>query len=621
MSIHWDLADVSYPVQKYFAEAVRAGRIPHWTPYVFSGMPFLSDPAVGAWYPLHWPFFLIGITPRTLVWELVLHCFIALAGTYLLALRWVEDVIPAAFVAVLYAFNGFFAAHTTELGLFEAASLLPLLLWTALSATETGAIDSYAFTALIAGFIILTGHFGAAAFCGLALMALLGAAGIFKEAKWPCVILVLTTAAVGAFLLGAVVLLPWFEINHFTTRFLVDQPGAISAPLQPKALGTVMSADYFGLMSGNYKGPEGIRLSYFYGGLLAVPLALAGFIRRKKLISLTALIAPSLWYGFGPAAGFARVLAKLPAFRDAGAPAAIWFVVALGIALAAGSGSMWIAERTTRQRLPYALLVLSIADLWFWNQYKNPLTFAHASFAQLYGRREQSFESHIKQVKQGFYRIWAPEPIAAFGPLDSVLVDRTESTWGAGLLELNHHAEYMRSLASNPMLLNGLSITDLIDVGRGMLAGNPAALSRVTAPQNVTFVHTPVEAREALRTLNQDDAAVVEAGVRTFTKGPVELRITGYEGDAYRVHYTASHESLLRISVPYAPGWQAEVDGQPLDVVPADYALCGVFVPPGEHDFEFRFRPANFTLGAGLSLACGLLLLAGLLKATFAKRT
>src|SRR5450631_2918478 len=46
-SIHWDLADISYPVQKYFADSVRAGTLPHWTAFLFSGMPFLSDPAVG----------------------------------------------------------------------------------------------------------------------------------------------------------------------------------------------------------------------------------------------------------------------------------------------------------------------------------------------------------------------------------------------------------------------------------------------------------------------------------------------------------------------------------------------------------------------------------------------
>ena len=41
-----------------------------------------------------------------------------------------------------------------------------------------------------------------------------------------------------------------------------------------------MSADYFGLISGNYSGPEEIRQFYLYGGLLLLPLAIAGLMRR-----------------------------------------------------------------------------------------------------------------------------------------------------------------------------------------------------------------------------------------------------------------------------------------------------------------------------------------------------
>lgn len=625
ISIHWDLADVSYPVQKYFADAVRAGALPHWTAFLFSGMPFLSDPAVGAWYPLHWPFFLIGVTPRSLVWELALHAFLALGGAYLLARRFFDDVIPAALTGVLYAFNGFFAAHTTELGLFEAAALLPWLLWAASSAvsaaTEAGAIEYYAVTALAAGLIVLTGHFGAAAYCGLALV-LFVAASLAHTNRWTRAVLALSAAALGGFLLGAVVLLPWMEINHWTTRFSVDVPSATTAALHFKPLGTVMAADYFGLMSGNYKGPEGIRLYYFYGGLLAVPLALAGFLRKQKLWALGALIVPALWYGFGPVAGLARALAAIPAFRDAGAPALVWFVVALGVALAAASGAMWISEHAKRPRLAYVLLVLSISDLWFWNMYKNPLAFAHASYTELYGRHEASFESHLKEVKQGFYRIWAPEPIGSFGPLDGALIDRTESTWGAGLLELNRHAEYMRTIPSNPRLLNGLSITDLIDIGRGALAGNPAALGRVTSPSQVTFVAGAAEARSALLALDQDDAAVVEGPAHQLSSGTAVVAITGYQGGRYLVHYSAPGERLLRFSVPYAPGWRATLDGakdggtapgQNLEVYPADYALCGVIVPGGDHDLEFRFLPSSFQWGAGLSVLGVLLVLAGLL--------
>ena len=116
-TIHWDLADVYYPAQKFFAASVHAWKLPHWTPYLDSGIPFLADPRTGAWYPLHWPFFLTGvITPRTMLWELALHAFIASAGAYLLA-RKLFDVRGAAMLgAMLYGFGGFFAAARAYAG-------------------------------------------------------------------------------------------------------------------------------------------------------------------------------------------------------------------------------------------------------------------------------------------------------------------------------------------------------------------------------------------------------------------------------------------------------------------------------------------------------------------------
>jgi len=84
-SIQWDAVDVQYSAQNYLSEMLHAGKLPHWTPYVYSGMPFLADPQVGAWYPLNWPFFLAGITPRAIQWQLALHCLLAAMGGYLLA--------------------------------------------------------------------------------------------------------------------------------------------------------------------------------------------------------------------------------------------------------------------------------------------------------------------------------------------------------------------------------------------------------------------------------------------------------------------------------------------------------------------------------------------------------
>src|SRR5271169_2536472 len=102
-SIQGDAAALHYPAQKYFADSVRDGHLPHWTPYLYSGFPFLADPQTGAWYPLHWPFFLVGITPRAIEWELALHAFLALCGTYLLTRRLTGDHALALLAGVFYA--------------------------------------------------------------------------------------------------------------------------------------------------------------------------------------------------------------------------------------------------------------------------------------------------------------------------------------------------------------------------------------------------------------------------------------------------------------------------------------------------------------------------------------
>ncbi|MBZ5632775.1 MAG: YfhO family protein [Acidobacteriia bacterium] len=583
-TIHWDLADVSYPAQKYFSDSVHAGRLPYWTPFLYSGTPFLSDPQTGAWYPLHWPFYLIGITPRILFWELALHSFLALAGAFLLARKLFEDPVAAVIAAMFYAWGGFFAAHSSQLGMFEAAALLPWLLWASLADRR-----SWLLSGTFAGLIILTGNFDAAVYCFLA------SACFLITRPWKrAAVLVVATPAIG-FCLSAVVMLPWLQIAHYTTHPLTSP----AASLRPIALAAVMSADYFGLISGNYRGPEEIRQFYLYGGLLLLPLAIAGLMRKLQMRPIMALIVPGLWYAFGPAGGLARLLKMLPGFRDAHAPVEIWFVPALGLALAAGSGAAWAAEKMGQKRLPFILMVIIAADLWHFNMYKSPLVYASTTFEELYGKRQENFEDRIREVKQQpFYRLWMSNPSITIGALDGSLATRTEVSWGAGLLELNRYAEYTRAIPSNPLLLHGLGANYLVD-SRGRLELNPSALSRVSVPQRVTS-----GGYAELASLDPARGSVVEGWTKTLTQQqPSELTVTGYREDFYQIRYSAAADTLIRIAVPFAPGWRAAVDGMPVAVLPVDYALSGVLVPAGQHQLTLEFRPKYFLVGAALSIA------------------
>jgi hypothetical protein len=188
-------------------------------------------------------------------------------------------------------------------------------------------------------------------------------------------------------------------------------------------------------------------------------------------------------------------------------------------------------------------------------------------------------------------------PSIAIGEIDGSLAARTEVGWGAGLLELNRYAEYTRAIPSNPRLLHGLSANYLVDA-RGRLEANPSALPRVSVPPRIA----PGGYAE-LASLDPAQGSVVEGLTKSATQQqPRELTISGYREDFYQIRYSALADTLVRIAVPYAPGWRAAVDGAPVSVVPADYALCGVVVPAGQHQLTLQFRPASFMPGAALSI-------------------
>jgi hypothetical protein len=600
-SIHWDLADVTYPAQKYLEQSIHDGKLPHWTPFLYSGTPFLSDPTSGAWYPLHWPFFLIGITPRALAWELALHAFLALCGTFLLARRLLGSPSAALSAALFYAWSGYFAGRSSQLAKFEAAALLPWLLWAALVAIESGSPKFVALSGLAGGFIALTGDLPSVIFSAIALVLFVAA----MHSGWKRSIAVVLVAIVCAGLIGAIVILPDLQLIKESATTKISEAG-----LTIKGLAALFSADYWGVISGLYKGPDEMRQFYLYSGLLLAPMALAGLVRREKLWAIAGLTLPALWFAFGPGAGFYRVLARMPGLSGRTSPIDFWFVAALGLALLAASGSVFIAEQLKRPHLWIFLVGLTAADLWHWNMYKNPLVYARASYEDIYGKPAERFENNLSKVaKPPFFRFWSTLETPGLGPLDESLLSRTEVSYGSGLAMLSRYSNYLNTVESNPKLLSDLAITHGIDTQRGTIVENPAPLPRVTAPAQINFAANQSAAHEALKNLDPTQTAVVEAPARAISPRGANLRIANYDGDSYTVEANAPSEFLLKLAVPYYPGWEAAVDGAAVPVFPVDEALQGVFVPAGPHQVKFWFEPQRFHRAAALSLA-GLLVCA-----------
>jgi uncharacterized membrane protein YfhO len=69
-----------------------------------------------------------------------------------------------------------------------------------------------------------------------------------------------------------------------------------------------------------------------------------------------------------------------------------------------------------------------------------------------------------------------------------------------------------------------------------------------------------------------------------------------------KAEVNASGQHLLVFSQIYYPGWQAQIDGQPVELYRVNVIQQGVVVPAGAHTVELIFSPRSFWVGLTISV-------------------
>lgn len=79
-----------------------------------------------------------------------------------------------------------------------------------------------------------------------------------------------------------------------------------------------------------------------------------------------------------------------------------------------------------------------------------------------------------------------------------------------------------------------------------------------------------------------------------------------------RISFSTSRESpsMAFISIPYSENWSVSIDGEPAPLRRIQCGLCGVELPGGEHQVVMTYRCRPFWLGAAVSGAAAVILLA-----------
>ncbi len=119
-----------YPAYQFVAEQLRAGKLPLWNPFMYSGTPLFAQWQAGVFDPLNWLFLPFGVTSRamTLVQELAYATGLLGMFRYTRSLSLKRRACLIA--AVIYALSGFAVARVIYPGFLHIFALTPWVIYT-----------------------------------------------------------------------------------------------------------------------------------------------------------------------------------------------------------------------------------------------------------------------------------------------------------------------------------------------------------------------------------------------------------------------------------------------------------------------------------------------------------
>jgi len=151
----------NYPLRVLAGLEIRAGHLPLYNPYIWSGAPLLAGWNAGAAYPFTW---LFAIMPGTAAWtaNLVLTWAVAGLGMYWFCRALRLSALASLLAALSFAYGGAFWAQVSHFGLVAGMSWAPVQLLSVLRLTQSRPVASrLGWTAVLAastGLVILSGE-------------------------------------------------------------------------------------------------------------------------------------------------------------------------------------------------------------------------------------------------------------------------------------------------------------------------------------------------------------------------------------------------------------------------------------------------------------------------------
>ncbi|MBN1949064.1 MAG: hypothetical protein JW784_04930, partial [Candidatus Cloacimonetes bacterium] len=128
----------------------------------------------------------------------------------------------------------------------------------------------------------------------------------------------------------------------------------------------------------------------------------------------------------------------------------------------------------------------------------------------------------------------------------------------------------------------------------------------------------PADKQKLLRRLNHPDfqpeiTVLVEQDIGDIARDPAcQIDFLSWQADEIVITLETAVRSFLVLSEIFYPdsGWKAYLDGSEIEILAANYILKGFIIPPGRHNLELHFAPADLKISLYLNLVgLGLIIL------------
>ena len=364
-----DQYKAGYAFREFAATTLKTtGHFPIWDSYLFGGMPYVAAMHGDIFYPT---FLLRMIMPTdvAMTWGFIIHIFLCGLFTYGFLRALGYSFYGALVGGIAYMMSGQIASSVSpgHDGKLFVSALFPLALWMLYLGFRRGKNWSWGAFALIIGLCVLSPHpqllqytlLASGAYSLFLAFAALDGVKLPRDVSIKRLAAALLSVIVGL-AIGAVQYLPVREYVAWSPRAggFGDYGTATSYAWPPDELLNAYLPQFSGMLN-NYSGPNGIHLHSDYVGVVVLILAGAAFIglrgdpRRKHIIFWSVTLLITLLWSLGGATPFYRIpYALIPGTKYFRAPATIFFVGTLAIALLVATGTeRFLQLRVSRRYL------------------------------------------------------------------------------------------------------------------------------------------------------------------------------------------------------------------------------------------------------------------------------